>query len=57
MVIGCLSSSIFFGYETSRGHLFVMSWAMVRQVAGVVCVVECCLFLVSGCCLLCSDVV
>ena len=24
---------------------------------GVVCVVECCLFLVSGCCLLCCDVV
>ena len=30
---GCLSSSILFIYERSRGHLFVLSWAMVRRVA------------------------
>ena len=23
---GCLSSSILFKYESSRGHLFVLSW-------------------------------
>ena len=26
---GCLSSSILFKYENSRGHLFVLSWARV----------------------------
>ena len=30
---GCLTSLILFKYERSRGHLFVLSWAMVRQVA------------------------
>ena len=30
---GCLSSSILFKYESSRGHLFVPSWARVRRVA------------------------
>ena len=30
---GCLSSSILFKYESSMGHLFVMSWARVRRVA------------------------
>ena len=30
---GCLSSLILFIYESSRGHLFVLSWAMVRRVA------------------------
>ena len=29
---GCLSSSILFKYESSRGHSFVLSWARVRQV-------------------------
>ena len=29
---GCLTSSILFKYERSRGHLFVLSWAMVRRV-------------------------
>ena len=29
---GCLSSSILFKYECSRGHLFVLSWARVRRV-------------------------
>ena len=33
MVIGCLSSLILFKYESSRGYLFVLSWARVRQVA------------------------
>ena len=28
---GCLSSSILFEYERSRGHLFVLSWARVRR--------------------------
>ena len=32
---GCLTSSILFKYERSRGHLFVLSWAMVRRVARV----------------------
>ena len=92
---GCLTSSILFKYERSRGHLFVLSWARVRRgargsvvsewygvcdfvvlsVVGVcadyggvnvfhvclhfgvvygvgVCVVVCCLFLTSGCCLM-----
>ena len=35
---GCLSSSILFKYESSMGHLFVLSWARVRQVS------------VGGCC-------
>ena len=26
---GCLTSSILFNYERSRGHLFVLSWARV----------------------------
>ena len=30
---GCLSSSILFKYERSRGHLFVLGWARVRRVA------------------------
>ena len=30
---GCLSSSILFKYERSRGHLFVLSWTRVRRVA------------------------
>ena len=30
---GCLSSSILFEYEHSKGHLFVLSWVMVRRVA------------------------
>ena len=29
----CLTSSILFKYECSRGHLFVLSWARVRRVA------------------------
>ena len=29
----CLSSSILFKYESSKGHLFVLSWARVRRVA------------------------
>ena len=29
---GCLSSSILFKYERSRGHLFVLSWARVQRV-------------------------
>ena len=30
---GCLTSSILFKYERSRGQLFVLSWARVRRVA------------------------
>ena len=30
---GCLTSSILFKYERSRGHWFVLSWARVRRVA------------------------
>ena len=30
---GCLSSSILFKYESSRGHFFVLSCAMIRRVA------------------------
>ena len=30
---GCLTASILFKYERSRGHLFVLSWARVRRVA------------------------
>ena len=30
---GCLSSLILFKYESSRGHLIVLSWARVRRVA------------------------
>ena len=29
---GCLTSSILFQYERSRGHLFVLSWARVGRV-------------------------
>ena len=29
---GCLTLSILFKYNRSRGHLFVLSWAMVRWV-------------------------
>ena len=29
---GCLPLSILFKYESSRGHLFVLSWARVRRV-------------------------
>ena len=32
---GCLTSSILFKYERSRGHLFALSWATVARV-------ECC---------------
>ena len=39
---GYLSSSIWFKYEGSRGHLFVLSWARVRRVA----LGECCFGLV-----------
>ena len=31
---GCLTSSILFKYERSRGHLFVLSWARVQWVTG-----------------------
>ena len=42
MVMGVLSSSILFKYESSGGHLFVLGWPMVRRVAlrscfGVMC--------------------
>ena len=30
---GCLSSSVLFKYERSRGYLFVLSWARARRVA------------------------
>ena len=30
---GCLTSSILFKYEYSRGHLLVLSWARVQRVA------------------------
>ena len=30
---GCLTSSILFKYERSKGHLFVLSGARVRRVA------------------------
>ena len=30
---GCLTSSILFKYERSRGHSFVLRWARVRRVA------------------------
>ena len=30
---GCMSSSILFKYERSRGHLFVLSWDRVRRIA------------------------
>ena len=30
---GCLTSSILFKYERSRGNLFVLGWARVRPVA------------------------
>ena len=30
---GCLTSSILFKYERSRGHLIVLSWARLRRVA------------------------
>ena len=30
---GCLTSSILFKYERSRGHFFVLSWAMVQRVS------------------------
>ena len=29
---GCLTLSILFKYEHSMGHLFVLSWVMVRRV-------------------------
>ena len=29
---GCLSSSILFKYESSIGHLFVLSWARVQRI-------------------------
>ena len=37
---GCLTSSILFKYERSRGHLFVLSWARVRRVDRVSVVSE-----------------
>ena len=30
---GCLTLSILFKYERSRGHLFVLCWARARRVA------------------------
>ena len=39
---GCLTSSIVFKYERSRGHLFVLSWVRVRRVARVIVVSEWC---------------
>ena len=36
----CLTSSILFKYERSRGHLFVLSWATIRQVARASVVLE-----------------
>ena len=30
---GCLTSSILFKYERSKGHLFALGWARVRRVA------------------------
>ena len=30
---GCLALSILFKYESSSGHLFVLSWTSVRRVA------------------------
>ena len=30
---GCLTLSILFIYEHSRGHLFVLSWTRVQRVA------------------------
>ena len=41
---GCLSSSILFKYERSKGHLFVLSWARVRRVA----LGECCFGVMYG---------
>ena len=34
---GCLTSSILFKYERSRGYLFVLSWARLRRVAREEC--------------------
>ena len=38
-------------------HNFDVVYGVCVNVCGVVCVVVCCLFLTSGCCLLCCDVV
>ena len=37
---GCLTSSILFKYERSKGHLFALSWLKVRRVARVSVVSE-----------------
>ena len=34
---GCLTLSLLFKYECSRGHLFVLSWARVRRVVIYMC--------------------
>ena len=52
---GCLTSSILVKYEGSRGHLFVLSWAMVRRVARGSVVSESCtlsgmVFVTMFCC-------
>ena len=39
---GCLSLSILFKYEGTRGRVFVLIWAMVRQVALGSVVSKCC---------------
>ena len=52
---GCLSRSILFKYESSRGHLFVLSWARVGRIAlgSVVsewCTVSGMVFVILLCC-------
>ena len=42
MVMGCLSSLILFKYESSRGHLFGLSWARALRAAPVSAVSELC---------------
>ena len=47
---GCLTASILFKYERSRGHLFVLSWAMVVGYAspsGPMCL-RCLMLTLSG---------
>ena len=41
---GCLSSSMLFKYKSSRGHLYVLSWA--RSTTG--CSGECCFRVMYG---------
>ena len=45
----CLNFGVVYGV--------VLPVGVCVNVCGVVCVVVCCLFLTSGCCLLCCDVV